>query len=1119
MNKMNLIKRGTILEGPQWPGPLEIIYVENCGAYLKIQGTILTSRTFVEQIIHGSEIDKLKITDTNITFDEDSWKVFLAIEANRYKLASIYDPLLAMNTSKIDPLPHQIETVYGYILKLPRIRFLIADDPGAGKTIMAGLIIKELKLRNIIKNILIVTPGHLKDQWKRELNDRLQEKFHTIDRHYLDSLYGENAWERENQIITSIDFAKQEDIMRTLASVDRFDLVIVDEAHKMSAYLYGDKTQRTSRYKLGELLSKKSEHILFLTATPHKGDTENFRLFLDLLVPGCFATTDLIKQSIYNKDNPLFIRHMKEDLKDFEGRPLFLPRHVITKTFNLGIESNKEKTLYNDLSRYVETQYNKALSKDKRRNIAFALVILQRRFASSIFALLMSLERRKRKLEELIKRAELNISNYRSMELDEVEDMEEEERWKEEEIWESISVAENKDELQNEINTLGDLISQANEIIKSGKEAKLSNFREAMKELEDKLKDNEDKKILIFTESRDTLTYLEDNIKRWGYNVNTIHGGMKLEERIKQESVFRNESQVLVATEAAGEGINLQFCHLMINYDIPWNPSRLEQRMGRIHRYGQNREVYVINLVAKDTREGKILVRLFEKLEEIRSALGSDKVFDCLGEVLQNKNLAQLLLEAAASARSSDEIISELDIVVNDEYISKIKENLGESLATHFIDYTRIREMAAKARENRLIPEYTAAFFKKAFEHAKGKFRQFKTKCISIDSIPYCISAIAKEESFRRQHGAILPRYPKATFDKDIAFRDPSMEFISFGHPLFEAVMEWIHREYSHTPLTGTTFIDPSGNLDGYILFYEGEIKDGGMRTAGKRLFSYYVNEREISQVPPSILWDLKSLEDIQPFNANIESLKQKAVNKAVENLSIYQNELLKERERQGKVKEKYGIESLKYLINKLDDEILQLYSRQEKGENVQLPITNKQRAKDDYRRSLQDLEQQIQKEKSLSIDIPRFSGIVRIIPAPGEEIIDSMKSDADIEKIGMQIAMQHERSNNREPLDVSLENLGYDIVSKGPNETRYIEVKARAKKGDIALTQNEWFKAQRFASDYYLYIIYNASTKPSLYIINNPSLLTPEERIESVRYIISQSTIKEHSKNEKKIN
>ena len=471
------------------------------------------------------------------------------------------------------------------------------------------------------------------------MKERFEEGFTIIDRGIMGAFYGENVWSREQQIITSIDFAKRDDVLPSLAS-SQFDLIIVDEAHKMAAYRYGDKLNKTGRYRLGEALSKIAEHLLFLTATPHKGDPENFRLFLDLLEPGFFATSEMLEESISRKDNPLFIRRIKEDLKNFEGEPLFLPRNVKTLTFNLGTDSPAEKELYNDLSEYVNTQYNKALTRDKKRNVAFALVILQRRLASSTYALLRSLERRKKRLAELLDGAlERTKPDDRRFDFEVVEDLNEEDRWKEEEIWETLSVAENREELEKEIKILDRLAERAREIIEKGDEIKVRELKVAFDELNDKFPGE---KILIFTESRDTLEYLMKRIQSWGYSVNTIHGGMRLEERVDAERIFKNVAQVMVATEAAGEGINLQFCNLMINYDMPWNPNRLEQRMGRIHRYGQSREVFVYNLVAEDTREGQVLKKLFEKIEEIKTTLGGDKVFDVLSTILRGKNLSQL---------------------------------------------------------------------------------------------------------------------------------------------------------------------------------------------------------------------------------------------------------------------------------------------------------------------------------------------------------------------------------------------------------------------------------------------------------------------------------------------
>jgi len=1091
-----MIKEGMIIEGPFWPEPIEIKKVEEFGDRIHIIGATIYSNTHIDQLISKEEIGKLKTMEFVLDFSAPANEVFLSIEAERYKFASLFDPLLAMNTSKIDPLPFQIEAVYGYILKLPRIRFLIADDPGAGKTIMAGLIIKELKLRGIINKILIVVPGHLKYQWIRELKEKFQESTALIDRSLLDAHYGENPWQRESQVITSIDFAKREEILPSLGSVD-WDLIIVDEAHKMAAYRYGDKLSKTERYKLGEVLSKSTEHLLFLTATPHKGDPENYRLFLDLLIPGFFATRKLIAESIENKDNPLFIRRLKEDLKNFEGEPIFTNRYPKTIRFRL---SEKEKKLYNELSEYVISQYNRALRSDKKRNVAFALLILQRRMASSTYALLRSLERRKNRLEDLLKEPELIKEVPTYIDIEEVDDYEEEKRWDQEKQWETLSIAENREELEKEINTLKDLIEKAKEILIVECEVKLSELKEAIEEGFRRIrKMHGNEKILIFTESKDTLEYLVKRINSWGYSVNFIHGGMNLPERVGAEKVFQHEKQIMVATEAAGEGINLQFCHLMINYDIPWNPNRLEQRMGRIHRYGQQKDVYVFNLVAEDTREGQVLTKLFDKLEEIRKAIGNDKVFDVIGDTFYGKNLYQLILEAVANARSMDEIIKELDIKVDEEYITKVKEILGESLATRHIDYTRIKEMAEKAKEYRLIPEYIEEFFKRAFKKTDGKFRIRKDGFIAIDSVTYEIRKIAEGVDFKNRHGSILKSYPKATFDKDIAFKNPDAEFISFGHPLFEALLEWVSKNCFSKLQKGAVFEDPSGRYDGVLWFFEAEVKDGKGQVAGKRLMAIYdASGKELNEVNPAILWDFIPKDNNEPTTTDMSMERaQEYVINAVEN---YKQDIVDERRRQAKIKRKYGIKSLEYLIGELDADLAELYERQAEGEKVDIVVRNKEERKRQYEEALKTLQKEIEQEVSLTISMPKFLGAVLVKPPISRDMI----SDEEIERIGMEIVMEYEKNQGREPEDVSKENLGFDIRSKVDRETRYIEVKARKDEGQVALTCNEWFKAKRFKEQYWLYVVANASISPTLYITNNPAeKLNIQEKVEVVRFIV----------------
>ncbi|MBC7363151.1 MAG: DUF3883 domain-containing protein [Candidatus Aminicenantes bacterium] len=1087
------IKPGNLVKGPFWNEPIMVSQIEQVGDYVRLVGHTRHTKAAIDRLLTPADFQKLEIAETKLDFAAPPEDTFFLIEAIRFNYASLFDPLLAMSVSRIDPLPFQIEAVYGYILKQPRVRFLIADDPGAGKTIMAGLIIKELKLRKLAKKILIVVPGHLKAQWRREMKEKFDETFVLLDRSVHDAHYGENPWVKNDQVITSIDFVKQDDILPALSSVT-WDLVIVDEAHKMAAYAYSNKTTKTQRYKLGEILSRYSNHLVFLTATPHKGDPENFRLFLDLLYPGFFASSDMINESLQNKDNPLFIRRLKEDLKDFEGRPLFTRRFPHTIKFHL---SNDERELYNEVSRYIIDQYNLASGDPKKRNIAFALMILQRRMASSTYALLQSLKRRKERLEKVLKGEEKTRDII--IDIDEIEDLEEKDRWEKEKAWEAFSLAANADELKREIEKLDGLIDKATEIINGENEVKLKELKKAITDGFDKIREmNGNPKILIFTESRDTLDYLVRKIKSWGYKVNYIHGGMGIDERIKAEKIFRDETDVMVATEAAGEGINLQFCHLMINYDLPWNPNRLEQRMGRIHRYGQKKDVYIFNLVSEDTREGKVLAKVLEKLEEIRQALGSDRVFDVIGDVFYGKDLYQLIIDAATNAKTMEEILSELEIKCDQEYIARIKEMMGETLATHFINYPQIKEWAEKARENKLIPEYVEEFFKRVFSKLGGKYRDFKNGFLAIDSIPSEIKHIAEDVNFQNRFGSLMNRYPKATFDKDLAFNNPDSEFISFGHPLLEALIRWTLNNFQEICLRGSVFTDASGQYDGYIWYYIGEISDGKNEVAGRRIIALYDDGKNCREINPSIIWDFS------PFKGKIEQSdidERRILPEAIKAIEKFKEEIATERQRQAEIKRKYGLKSLDYLIQELDLELVSLYDRLTQGEKVELPIRNKEEQKERYQLARKELESEIEKEQTLSISMPELLTVIRVMPATAAE---EMFEDAEIEAIGMEIAMQYERNQGREPEDVSKENLGFDIRSKGPEETRYIEVKARANEGEVALTQNEWFKARRFKNEYWLYIVSNARTAPTLTLIQNPTEnLSATQKVEVVRFVI----------------
>jgi len=823
-------------------------------------------------------------------------------------------------------------------------------------------------------------------------------------------------------------------------------------------------------------------------------------LLLDLLEPGFFADTSMLSESIRNKDNPLFLRRLKEDLRDFEGAPIFPPRKVETIKFYLSYD---EKKLYNAVTEYVERHFNRALEKEKR-NVAFAMTILQRRLASSVRAVRKSLERRYEKLKELYRKGQL----IRELGYDEeyIEDLEEKERWsKEEELLEKLTSAETLEELKEEIEKLEELVALAKEAEKKEIETKLNELKRVM---DTENLQNSEIKLLIFTESRDTLDYLVEKLRNWGYRVASIHGGMNLDQRIRAEGEFRNQAQVMVSTEAGGEGINLQFCWIMVNYDIPWNPNRLEQRMGRVHRYGQRHEVHIYNMVAVDTREGRILEKLFEKLSQIKEHLGSDRVFDVIGDVLVGRSLKDLIVDAISNRRTIDDILRDFEKIPDEEAIRKVKEASLEALATRHIDLTRILGEQRVAKENRLVPEYIEEFFKRASRVLNIRMEKRHDGFWNIH-VPYEIRN--RPYSFKIRFGEVEREYNRVSFDKERAFKGQA-EFVSMGHPLLEAVIDTILSRYESLSGDGAKFIDPEGKMDGVIWFFEAEIRDGKGEVAGKRLFSVYHELRNdaLSFVNPSILWDLKPTGKDSDMKTNGQTNPESPIPNPDNVLSFvianglesYRKELLERRKRDAEIKRKYGIRSLESMVLDSDAKISDYETRKIKGENIPEAVIQREiQKKEDLMRKKERLLREIESEVHLYPTEPKLIGAIRVIPVKADE---SMVTDEEIERIGMRVAMEYERTQGRVPEDVHLENLGYDIRSMDGTNYRYIEVKARAKEGAIALTPNEWLMAQRLKDEYWLYIVVNASTNPQLYTIQNPALhLKPEEEVSIVRYIV----------------
>ncbi|VVB64827.1 RNA polymerase-associated protein RapA [uncultured archaeon] len=660
---MDKLKPNAILRGPIFPELVQVVMVTPMGEVVKLIGKGLTTGKLYDPILSPGQLAALQITPEKEPFDGDANNFRLGIEAMRLKLAYEYDPYFTLSIARVDPLPHQLEAVYDYFLKLPRIRFLLADDPGAGKTIMAGLLIKELKIRGLIKRTLIVSPANLTFQWQREMQDKFHESFSVLRSPELKGTYGLNPWQDKSQIITSMPWVSNIDYARESLLRSHWDLIIVDEAHKMSAY---SADHKTLAYQLGESLSDMTDHFLLMTATPHKGDPKNFSLFLRLLDKDVYADIKSLEEAMRRHEAPFYLRRVKEAMVTFpdpntgEVKSLFTRRLV--QTINFEIDSD-EWDLYDALSQYVEQQSIKAAADEnlvRGRALGFTMAMLQRRFASSIYALRRSLERIKEKREKILEDPEA----YRQQQIQKKvpEDFDERTDEEQQEIMEDLEgevASLDPADLQEEIIQLSRLIDQARALEGREVESKLRKLKEVLTE-QGIFKDQK-MKLLLFTEHKDTLDYLAGDgndgrplgkLREWGLTITQIHGSMNIGDRdapgtrIHAEKEFKEDCQVLVATEAAGEGINLQFCWFMINYDIPWNPMRLEQRMGRIHRYGQLKDCLIFNFVSTNTREGRVLQMLFDRIEKIEKDLdpqNTGKVFNVLGDVLPSNQLERML--------------------------------------------------------------------------------------------------------------------------------------------------------------------------------------------------------------------------------------------------------------------------------------------------------------------------------------------------------------------------------------------------------------------------------------------------------------------------------------------
>ena len=1117
------LSEGTVLEGPHWTEPVRVLTSKARGNRIEVQSVGLNTRRLWNKLLRAEDFDgTIKITQAGqlAALDGNPAHFRLAAEAHRIRLAFQYDPHFAVSVSQVDPLPHQMDAVYVHLLPQPRIRFLIADDPGAGKTIMAGLGIKELKFRGLVERILIVTPANLTDQWRRELHDKFGETFTVINRATVNAAYGRNVWEDNPQCITSIDLlARQDDILNLMRDV-HWDLVIVDEAHKMAAYRYGQKVNKTQRYELGEFLREHTDHFLFLTATPHKGDPDNFALLLQLLDKDLYVTGKILAEASAHDENRIMIRRLKEDMRKFDGSPCFPPRHVKTLPYRL---SPDELALYNAVTEYVQNNFQRA-EQAENRNVGLALTVLQRRLASSCAAIRLSLERRLKRLKDLRKLGKLK-QEYEELPED-LDDLTEADRWKfEDEVVERLTMAENMAELEAEIEELERLVRVARHTEKNVRETKFEELRSVISQ---HLAGREER-LLVFTEHKDTLDFLVARLTNLGFHCCIIHGGMSLEKRIAAErEFFEHKSSVMVATEAAGEGINLQFCSLMVNYDIPWNPNRLEQRMGRIHRYKQQQEAMIFNLVAENTREGEVMHRLLRKLDDMRKALGSDRVYDVIGDIVPAPKFDALMKDWLARRRTMTEILAEIDLHTDEEQVARIRADMQDkSLGSRYIDMSKLLADQQQSKEHRLMPEYVEKFFVEAYRSFGGTISPAKGKGIwAISRVPPDLRKLPV--TLERRYGKVGASYPQVTFDKEQVVGYSDLEFVGPGHPLFEAVVERVLCDYGSSLRQGACFYNADATEPTVLWLLKCGVEDGQGRAVGERLFAIHLTGQRFRKSQPYALLDLKPPDrepKMPPEVRQAATDADRVVNWSLDEVTPeYFGEIQTRRTRELGIKEKYVRKSLQFLISESNRKIAkydnQLRQMRFDDDPARLNIQGN-RAKEEARRGelslrLKDRLAEIEQERHLSEKPPEIIGVAVVLPSPREVVasVEGMENDPEVEAIAVEAAKQYETSQGRNPVSVEEENCGWDVTSLRDGQVaRYIEVKGRAGIGGVALTPNEWIKAQRFGKDYWLYIVVNCKTQPELHLIQDPaSKLSPKEAVSVVRYMVGQADWKKAS-------
>ncbi|WP_218082162.1 helicase-related protein [Anthocerotibacter panamensis] len=1110
------------------------------------------------------------------SLDGDGGLFRLVSEANRIRLAHLFDPVLAVHTSVVDPLPHQITAVYESMLPRQPLRFLLADDPGAGKTIMAGLLIKELVARGDLQRCLIVCPGSLAEQWQDELYRRFHLSFEILTNDKLEAARTGNWFMEANLVIARLDkLSRNLDVQEKLKAPDCcWDLVVCDEAHKMSASYFGGEIKYTRRYKLGQLLSSLTRHFLLMTATPHNGKEEDFQLFMALLDGDRFEGK--FRDGVHVADvSDLMRRMVKENLLKFDATPLFPERIAYTVQYQL---SGPEAILYKAVTDYVREEFNRAesLKNDKRTGtVGFALTVLQRRLASSPEAIFQSLRRRRERLESRQRELELlqwggETASILVLDADDVEELEDapdtEFEANDEQILDQATAARTIFELKAEIDTLKRLEDLAQNIRRSGNDTKWRELASLLGEIfttgaianraaesagsyntgpSPKVAASPHQKLVIFTEHRDTLSYLQNRISTLlgrQESVVTIHGGMGREERMKAQEAFKYdpEVQVLLATDAAGEGINLQRAHLMVNYDLPWNPNRLEQRFGRIHRIGQAEVCHLWNLVAAETREGDVYRTLLEKLDEARKALGG-KVFDVLGKIqFEGKPLRTLLIEAIrygelpeVRGRLSEAIAN----AVNRGHLQDLIEE--RALAHDAMDASRvfrIREEMERAEARRLQPHYVESFFLEAFQKLGETAKQRETRRYEVTHVP---APVRNRDRLIGTGEPVLGRYERIVFEKSLIAPQgqPYAAFVCPGHPLLDAVIDLTLERHRDLLRRGTILIDERDmSTEPRMLFYlEHAVQDasftrtGERRVISKRMLYVELNAKgETRHLHYAPYLDYRPLQTDEPGVEEIlarpecswitRDLEQKAQVHAIANVVPEHMQEVRSRKLELIAKTEAAVKDrLTKEIGYWDHRAEDLKLQEQAGKvNAHLNSGEARKRADNLQARLEKRMGDLKLESQISPLPPVVLGGLLVIPTGllakmmGRSLA-TMSTAPDTQASAARaraIVMEIERNLGFDPIDREVEKLGYDVESRVPEtgKLRFIEVKGRVTGADtITVTRNEILYSLNKPEDFILAIVEYIGEEHRVHYLRRPFQREPDFGVTSVNYSFAE--------------